>query len=144
MSKQTRQKHRIWLIIAFILLGYAASKYSPEQTTATQSKIEQLITQHQSNIQVEISGVVIKLLPDDLSGNRHQKFILKLNSGDTILIAHNIDLAPRINSLKQGDRITAYGEYEWNNKGGVLHWTHHDPNKKHLDGWIRLQGSQYQ
>jgi len=144
MSKKTRQKHRLWLIIAFLVLGYAASKYSPEQVTATQSTIEQLISQHQSNIQVEISGVVIKLLPDDLSGSRHQKFIIRLNSGQTILIAHNIDLAPRINDLKQGDKITAYGEYEWNNKGGVLHWTHHDPDKKHLDGWIRHQGSQYQ
>jgi len=148
MSKQTRQKHRIWLIIAFILLGYAASKYRPEHATssspATQSSIEQLIRQHQSNVQIEVSGTVIKVLRDDLDGSRHQKFILKLNSGHTILIAHNIDLAPRVKHLQQGDNVTIFGEYEWNNKGGVLHWTHHDPTGHHINGWIKFHGKLYQ
>jgi len=148
MSKQSRQKQRIWLIIGFIVIGYAASKYSPEQAynqpTASQNNIVQIIAQQQSDIQVEVSGTVIKLLRDDLEGSRHQKFIIKLTSGHTILVSHNIDLAPRIEALQQGDDVSVYGEYEWNNKGGVIHWTHHDPDKKHIDGWIRHQGSQYQ
>ncbi|MGZ4955632.1 MAG: DUF3465 domain-containing protein [Methylobacter sp.] len=52
--------------------------------------------------------------------------------------------APRINSLREGDSIQFYGEYEWNNKGGVVHWTHRDPNGSHQAGWLQHQGKRYQ
>ena len=98
----------------------------------------------QSDVQVKGSGTVIRILKDDNKGARHQKFILKLSWGQTILIAHNIDLAPRINAMSKGDKIQFYGEYEWNNKGGVVHWTHHDPKGFHLGGWLKHNGSTYQ
>ncbi|NQZ11069.1 MAG: DUF3465 domain-containing protein [Algicola sp.] len=97
-----------------------------------------------SNIQVTDTGVVIKVLPDDNIGSRHQKFLLKLASGQTILIAHNIDLAPKITSLKRGDTLKFYGEYEWSAKGGVVHWTHHDPAGRHPGGWLEHNGKKYQ
>ncbi len=146
MSKASRQKQRIWLIIGFIVIGYAASGYSPEQAVSVQqtTSIEQAFQQQQSDIQVEVTGTVLKLLSDDMEGSRHQRFIIKLVSGQTILIAHNIDLAPRVNQLNINDEVAIYGEYEWNNKGGVLHWTHHDPAKRHIDGWIKHHGKTYQ
>ena len=98
---------------------------------------------HQSDIQSQGSGTVIRLLPDDNEGSRHQKFILKLDSQQTLLVAHNIDLAPRVPNLKVGDRVQFYGEYEWNKKGGVMHWTHKDPNNKHPHGWLKHNGKTY-
>lgn len=89
-------------------------------------------------------GKVTRILSDDTEGSKHQRFILKLSSGLTILIAHNIDLAPRIESLKNGDTISFYGVYEWNAKGGTVHWTHHDPNKKHIGGWLKKGSKIYQ
>lgn len=97
-----------------------------------------------SDIQVEGKGIISKILPDDTDGDRHQKFIVTLNSGQTLLIAHNIDLAPRINSIQEGDNIAFNGEYEWNEKGGVIHWTHHDPNGNHVAGWLKYDGQLYQ
>lgn len=146
MSKKTRQKQRIWLIIAFIVIGYAAS-YLPEQSTSpppSSNTIEQSFKQQKSNVQLETTGKVVQLLPDDLEGSRHQKFLIKIAEGHTILVAHNIDLASRIDTLQIGDNITIYGEYEWNEKGGVIHWTHHDPAKRHADGWIKHLGKIYQ
>jgi len=97
-----------------------------------------------SNIQVGGSGKVIKILPDDNNGSRHQRFIIRLGSSQTLLIAHNIDLAPKINNLSVGDHINFYGEYEWNSKGGVVHWTHRDPNNRHEGGWLNHGGTLYQ
>ncbi len=99
---------------------------------------------HKSNIQMPGSGQVIKLLSDDNKGSRHQRFIIKLASGQTLLIAHNIDLAKRIPAIKVGDTIDFYGEYEWNPQGGVIHWTHRDPQGQHTAGWIKHNGQTYQ
>jgi hypothetical protein len=94
--------------------------------------------------QVQGSGVVVRILPDDDEGSRHQRFILRLPSGQTVLVAHNIDLAPRIDDLKKGDVVEYSGEYVWNPKGGVLHWTHRDPSGRHVAGWLRHDGRTYQ
>ena len=76
--------------------------------------------------------------------SRHQKFILKLANNQTVLVAHNIDLSPRVSGLKIGDSIEYYGEYEWSEQGGVLHWTHDDPAGRHEDGWLKHKGTTYQ
>ncbi|MGB5452500.1 MAG: DUF3465 domain-containing protein [Sedimenticolaceae bacterium] len=97
-----------------------------------------------SDVQVRSQGTVKKVLRDDLDGSRHQRFLLGLDNGQTLLIAHNIDLAPRVDDLHEGDSVEFYGEYEWNNKGGVVHWTHRDPGGRHADGWLKHQGRTYQ
>lgn len=96
-----------------------------------------------SDVQVAGQGIVDRVLRDDLDGSRHQRFILRLDNGQTLLVAHNIDLAPRIPDLRRGDHVAFYGEYEWNSQGGVIHWTHHDPAGRHVDGWLRHNGRTY-
>ncbi|MEM9808089.1 MAG: DUF3465 domain-containing protein [Cyanobacteria bacterium P01_D01_bin.56] len=100
----------------------------------------------ESDLIVEGKGRVEKLLPDDLEGSKHQKFILRLGSGQSILVSHNIDsdVSPRIADLREGDEVKFKGEYEWNERGGVLHWTHDDPKDWHADGWIEHKGTRYE
>lgn len=97
-----------------------------------------------SGVQVTGEGVVAKILADDNDGSRHQRFILSLPSGQTLLVAHNIDVAPRIASLEPGDSVEFSGVYEWNSKGGLIHWTHHDPSGQHQAGWLKNDGETYQ
>lgn len=113
-----------------------ALKNNPELQAAFDEK--------ESNLWLVGSGEIIKLLPDDNKGSRHQRFLVKVNLTQTVLIAHNIDLAERVANLKPGDMIQFYGEYEWNEKGGVVHWTHHDPAGKKTDGWIKHNDIMYQ
>jgi hypothetical protein len=93
---------------------------------------------------VEATAVVERVLPDDTSGSRHQRFIVRLPSEQTLLIAHNIDIAPRIEGIARGDTLSFSGIYESNDKGGVVHWTHHDPSGRHAPGWIEYRGHRYQ
>ncbi len=85
---------------------------------------------------------VVRLLPDDNDGNRHQRFIARTTSGQTLLIAHNIDLAQRV-PVAPGDEVRVRGVYEWNERGGVIHWTHHDPGARHAGGHIEHGGNRY-
>lgn len=98
----------------------------------------------QSHVWVEGAGEVVKLLPDDNQGARHQKFLVRINATQTLLFAHNIDLAPRVTDLKVGDDIAFRGEYVFNPKGGVVHWTHRDPRGQQEGGWIKHQGKSYE
>lgn len=127
------------IIVSFVLLLSAFSL----PAWSDDAVLKQAYETQQSNLQVQGEGQVIRVLPDDNDGSRHQKFILRLDSGQTILIAHNIDLAPRIPGIAEGDSVGFYGEYEWNNKGGVVHWTHKDPRNSHAHGWLMHEGTKY-
>lgn len=96
-----------------------------------------------SDLIVEGTGKVIRLLEDDLEGSRHQRFIVRLDTY-SVLVVHNIDLSPRIERLRQGDLISFKGEYEWNEQGGLVHWTHKDPKAWHPDGWIEHNKQRYE
>ena len=97
-----------------------------------------------SEFMIKFRGTVTATLDDDDVGSRHQRFIVRLKSGQTLLIAHNIDLAPRVSLLKISNTVTILGEYIWNSQGGIIHWTHHDPEGLEPGGWIRHKGVTYQ
>lgn len=100
--------------------------------------------EHAADLEVEGRGTVVRLLKDDEDGSRHQRFIIRLDSGQTLLVAHNIDLAPRIPRLQVGDAVAFHGEYEWGQEGGTIHWTHRDPAGEHVSGWLRHGGRTYE
>lgn len=97
-----------------------------------------------SDLQITGEGRVDRTLADDNDGSRHQRFILELGTGQSLLVAHNIDLAPRISNLRTGDSVAFSGVYEWNDRGGVIHWTHRDPQGRHRDGWLEHGGRRYE
>lgn len=143
------KKLAVLILVAVLVAGYYRYVDVPAQTPApaaatADNALLDACNRQQSNVQVGGEGEVVRILSDDLEGSRHQRFILKLAGGQTLLIAHNIDLAPRIEGLKLGDTVAFYGEYEWNDKGGVIHWTHRDPAAKHVAGWLKLGGRVYQ
>ncbi len=107
-----------------------------------EDQVLELFESRRSGDMVLVDGVVDALLTDDNDGSRHQRFIIRLESGHTLLVAHNIDLAPRV-PLRVRELVQVRGEYEWNERGGVLHWTHHDPDGAHPGGWIQLDGDRY-
>lgn len=124
---------------AFLIVGGG----SGSAKVGNDDSIARAFASRASDIQVEGEGTVIRVLADDLNGSRHQRFIVELASGQTLLISHNIDIAPRIDALAVGDSVRFYGEYVWNAKGGLIHWTHRDPRGKHVAGWVVHNGQTY-
>lgn len=151
---------KLLLIIVICIGAYAAVSRYPDsffissiksllpiaktELSTSDNALKNAFENNISGFQVGGAGKVIEILPDDNQGSRHQRFILNLDSKQTLLVAHNIDLAPKIENLKVNDHVNFYGEYEWNSKGGVIHWTHHDPNGKHEGGWLNHGGKMYQ
>jgi hypothetical protein len=137
-----RRRANAVLIVAFVAFTFVSCA-SPGTAPTGDDPIARAFASGTSDVQVEGEGTVIRVLADDLDGSRHQRFIVQLASGQTLLISHNIDIAPRIDGLKLGDRVHFYGEYVWNDKGGVIHWTHHDPQGRHVAGWVIHNGKTF-
>ena len=143
---------KLLLIIAVAVSAYIGvaqnGGLSPNEVVAASNGSDQVLASalknHRSGIQIEGKGTVIKILPDDVDGSRHQRFIIRLGSGQTLLVAHNIDIAERVATLRVGDEVTFNGVYEWNSKGGAIHWTHHDPAGRHVAGWLKHKGRTFQ
>ncbi len=143
-------KPLLLVIIALILIIGNFNKkeehqpQSPQIEQSSQS-LAAAVQNRAHKIWVSGRAEVVALLPDDTQGSRHQRIlIVPPGSNKTVLIAHNIDIAPRIKNIKKGDSISFAGEYIWNEKGGVLHWTHHDPQGRKKGGWLEFYGKKYQ
>ena len=140
------------ILICFIAFFCVACKQTVSQAPLTSSEvaqsantaIEQAFKQRKSNVEVEGKGEVVKILADDNSGLKHQKFLLKISPEQTLLFAHNLDLAARVEPLAVGDTIEFKGEYVYNPKGGIVHWTHKDPQGHHAAGWLKHNGKVYE
>ena len=149
MRKRPSAKQSILAVIAIVAI--ALFQYLEQDTgQGTPSTQQPVSVQQQSNPATwssgqwqTISGTVKRTLADDNEGSRHQRFILAVPGGKTLLVAHNIDLADRV-PLKTGDQLSLHGRYETNDRGGVMHWTHHDPDGRQQGGWIEVNGDRYE
>ncbi len=146
-----RPIQRLYLVIAivlvinyFVLGDRVENEGASPATVAAGSDLRQAFDEQRFNYQVAGEGIVTRILSDDNDGSRHQRFVLEIEPEFTVLVAHNIDLAPRIEPIMVGDVVAFFGEYEWNAQGGVIHWTHHDPDGEHVAGWLEHGGSRYQ
>lgn len=143
-----RRNLRIWsplLLAAVALIVYSTlvrDTLDPGLET-DEAAVAEAFREGRSDLMVELTGTVDRLLTDDREGVRHQRFIMRLRSDQTLLVAHNIDLAERV-PLEVGNAVRVRGEYEWSEQGGVLHWTHHDPRGRRLGGWIEHEGKRYE
>jgi hypothetical protein len=93
---------------------------------------------------VTADGVVVRTFTDRTSNTgTHEQFIIKLASQDlTVEIEHNISIGKRV-PVAAGDHVIVHGEYIWNAEGGLIHFTHHDPQGTHENGYIVDNGTTY-
>jgi Protein of unknown function (DUF3465) len=76
----------------------------------------------------------------------HEGFLLHLRGaaghGLTVKVEDNIDITGPV-PLQAGDDVELRGEYIYDPRGGIIHYTHHDPRGAHPPGYIRVRGRTY-
>ncbi len=129
------------LALVIACSGPASASAAP---SADNAAIAADFAAHRTNVEVTAHGSVERLLSDESSDTGlHQRFILKLTgSTQTLLITNNVSIGKRV-PVVVGDDVVVHGEYVWNDQGGLVHFTHHDPQHTHPDGWIERQGIRY-
>lgn len=137
-----KQSPRHLLVTAVVVLAALGWQYWQERRLPEVSPLLELHAERRSGVWVEATGLVRKVLGEDDHGDPHQRFIVQLDREHSVLIAHNVAIARPV-PARAGDAIVVRGRYEWNAEGGVVHWTHHDPNARHEGGWIRHDGQTY-
>lgn len=149
MSMSRKSKNLILVLLAAGIYSLAAKgdmnfSGAPLEYIPPAATVEKAFINQQSDVQIQGKGRVKKVLRDDTKGSKHQKFILQTSPEQTVLVAHNIDVAPRLPGLQKNDTVEFYGEYEWTAQGGVIHWTHKDSGGRHAHGWLKYNGKTYQ
>lgn len=125
-------------------IGTSFESSVPTLELTSLDRLRQAIDGREERVWMTLEGTVVHILADDNEGSRHQRFLFEVAPGfPTFKLSHNIDLAPRI-PIDKGDTFVTRGRYEWNDKGGVIHWTHHDPDGDIAGGWVELRGERYE
>jgi hypothetical protein len=124
--------------------GSNAGSGSSPAASADNAAIAADFANHRSKVEVTADGIVVRLFPDRQSSTgTHEQFIIRLTSqNQTVEIEHDISIGKRV-PVAQGDEVIVHGEYIWNAQGGLIHFTHHDPQATHEGGYIIDDGKTY-
>jgi hypothetical protein len=147
-----RKKHHLRLIIvlaggAALLLAaawYWQSRPGPGYTVELgYAPLEHALHDRHSGFMSEVSGTVVRMVVDDKSDPRAQKFFIRLENGQTVMVIHDQEAAGRI-PLAVSDPVTVRGEFSWSETGGTLQFTHRDRSRERRHGFVEHKGKRYQ
>ena len=136
----------VWMLVLLAGIWLLQTQWPAGESAPTAPDniaIHAAFEQRASDVLVQGRGTVVRVLPPDNDGRPHQRFVLDIGNGQTVLVAHNLTLADPLPGLRRGDEVLFSGEYEWNDRGGVVHWTHHDPAGRRAGGWLEYRGVRY-
>ena len=101
-----------------------------------------------SHLEVTANGAVARILGErEGPSGEHLGFLLHLRGsagrGLTVRVEDNLDLSGPI-PLREGQAATVRGEYIYDSRGGLIHYTHRDPRGRHEAGYVQVDGRIYQ
>jgi hypothetical protein len=99
--------------------------------------------QRLSGVQLSLEGKISRVFSSMETEAGQQKFSLQLAQGQVVTVIHDVRLGSAIEDLAEGEIIEVFGEYQWAPDGGVIHWTHRDPEGNRQAGWVRYKDRLY-
>lgn len=126
--------------LALLLAGCAV------QTAPDNAAVCAAYAAGRSHVEVIARGPVTRVLgitPGRVSP--HEGFLMRVQATCDLIVRveANVDLAGRF-PIARGALVQVKGEYEYYPRGGVIHWTHHDPRFHHEAGYVEVGGGIYQ
>ena len=115
--------------------------------TASNAAVYDAWRAQRSRVEVTANGSVARVL-GDRSGpsGMHEGFLLHLTGSEgrglTVRVEDNTDITGPI-PMRSGDEVQVRGEYIYDPRGGIIHYTHHDPRGRHPSGYVRVNGRVY-
>jgi hypothetical protein len=141
---QERRKDFEKIVFAPISVANSNAVEAVEPSPASSSNgLHELLFRNHSYVEAE-GAVVMLIEPEKAASERRQKFVVRLASGNMILVRHDTDTAAAIEDLKLGDTVRFAGEYTFGQNGDEISNTFADPTGAHKSGWIRHNGRTYQ
>jgi hypothetical protein len=129
---------------AALLLGGCATSTTD---TTSNAAVYDAWRAHRSYVQVTATGSVARVLGTRVGpSGAHTGFLLHLRGSEggglTVRVETNVDITGPI-AVQAGDDVAVRGEYIYDPRGGIIHYTHHDPRGRHPGGYVRVGGRVY-
>ena len=136
---------RLWSVVAlFAPIGCSVSGSGSD----TNGAVYEAWRSQRSHLEVTADGSIARVLGTRRGPSGvHEGFLLHLGGsagrGLTVRVESNVDLTGPI-PLRAGQAATVRGEYVYDPRGGLIHYTHLDPRGRHAAGYVRVDGRIYQ
>ena len=144
-ARQSKNRYYAALItgIATILFAFWAWQSQPGyKIEPGYGVVERAYLNKQSGLMVDVSGQVVRILLDDKYDVQNQKFVMRMQNGQSLLVIHNINFGDPI-PITINQEVKVRGEYSWTERGGLINWTGRDYSIERRHGWIEHQGHKY-
>ena len=143
-----KKKGRFPVITTAIIIGTAVSLMAGwswhsvpgYQVEAGNHVVEKAFYENRSDLMVEVSGQVVRVLGD--GGNGMQWFQVRTPNGQHLLVYHDYGNDEPI-PLSARDQVVVRGDYDWSESGGTIRRTERDLSLERLHGWVEHKGKKY-
>lgn len=144
-----REVSRRTRVTGALALALAAGCASPgTSASADNAAIYDAWRSNRSHLEVTAEGSVARRLGTRVGrSGTHEGFLLHLTGaagrGLTVRVEDNVDITGPI-PLTEGAEVEVRGEYIFDRRGGIIHYTHRDPRGRHSAGYVRVNDKFYQ
>lgn len=146
MSGRKKHSRKIALVFAglgvavvLVLIWQSRPGYHIEPGFNT---VQDAYRYRQTGMMAEVTGTVARVLATDKEEPDFQKFVIRLQNGQSLLVVHNQKLGDRV-PVAVNDTVLVRGEYQWSETGGILRYTERDYTPRRRHGWIEYRGKRY-
>ena len=104
--------------------------------------VEKAYYDKESDLMVEVTGEVVRVVRPVEGNEGHQEFQMSLPNGQVLLVVRNTSARDRA-PVEVHDRVTVRGDYQWSEMGGVVHGAQRDYSMDRRHGWVEIDGKKY-